>query len=98
DLTRAAYTRDTLNSDLLFAGEPLPEVQGEAELGLAFVENARFGLVIEIITTQLALIRMLRGFTPSFGCFDDGQFHELHMESHLSRNPALAIATCWYWI
>jgi PAS domain S-box-containing protein len=98
DLTRAAYTRNTLNSDLLFAGEPLPEVQGEAERGLAFVEKARFGLVIDIITTQLALIRMLRGFTLKFGCFDDGQFHEPHMESLLSGNPALAIATCWYWI
>src|SRR6202044_1326622 len=30
--------------------------------------------------------------------FDDGQFHELLMESRLSGNPALAIATCWYWI
>jgi GAF domain-containing protein len=98
DLTRAAYTRNTLNSDLLFAGEPLPVVQGEAERGLAFVEKARFGLVIDIITTQLALIRMLRGFTLKCGCFDDGQFHELHMESRLSGNPALAIATCWYWI
>ena len=98
DLTRAAYTRNTLNSDLLFAGEPLPEVQGEAERGLAFVEKARFGLVIDIITTQLALIRMLRGFTLKFGCFDDGQFHEPQMESRLSGNPALAIATCWYWI
>ena len=98
DLTRAAYTRNTLNSDLLFAGEPLPEVQGEAERGLAFVEKARFGLVIDIITTQLALIRMLRGLTLKFGCFDDGQFNELQMEYHLSSNPALAIATCWYWI
>jgi PAS domain S-box-containing protein len=98
DLTRAAYTRNTLNSDLLFAGEPLPEVQGEAERGLTFVEKARFGLVIDIITTQLALIRMLRGFTPKFGCFDDGQFHEVQMESRLSGNPALAIAMCWYWI
>ena len=98
DLTRAAYTRNTLNSDLLFAGEPLPEVQGEAELGLAFVEKARFGLVIDIIATQLALIRMLRGFTLKFGWLDDGQFHELRTESRLSGNPALAIATCWYWI
>ena len=98
DLTRAAYTRNTLNSDLLFAGEPLPEVQGEAERGLAFVEKARFGLVIDIITTQLALIRMLRGLTLKFGCFDDGQFNELQMEHHLSSNPALAIAACWYWI
>ena len=80
DLTYGAYTCCTLNSDLLFAGEPLPEVQGEAEHGLAFAEKARFGLVIDIITTQLALIRMLRGLTPKFGCFDDGQFNELRIE------------------
>ena len=55
DLTYAAYTCRNLNSDLLFAGEPLPEVQGETEQGLAFVEKARFGLVIDSIATQLAL-------------------------------------------
>jgi PAS domain S-box-containing protein len=98
DLTSGAYTCNNLNSDLLFAGEPLPEVQGEAEQGLAFAEKARFGLVIDIITTQLALIRMLRGLTLKFGCFDDGQFNELHVEYHLSSNPALAIAACWYWV
>jgi PAS domain S-box-containing protein len=98
DLTWAAYSCNCLNTDLLFAGEALPEVQGEAEHGLAFAEKARFGLVIDIITTQLALIRMLRGLTPKFGCFDDGQFNELRIEDHLSSNPALAIAACWYWI
>ncbi|MGF6301395.1 PAS domain S-box-containing protein [Paraburkholderia sp. WC7.3d] len=98
DLAYAAYTRCNLNSDLLFAGEPLPEVQAEAEHGLAFVEKARFGLVIDFITTQLALIRMLRGLTPKFGCFDDGQFNEHRIEYHLSSNPVLAMAACWYWI
>jgi predicted ATPase len=98
DLTYGAYSRNILNTDLLFAGEPLPEVQGEAELGLAFAEKAQFGLVIDFITTQLALIRMLRGMTWKFGCFDDGQFNELQMEHHLSSNPALAIAACWYWV
>src|SRR5271166_403534 len=98
DLMYAAYTRNNLNSNLLFAGEPLSEAQGEAEHGLAFAEKARFGHVIDIITTQLALIRMLRGFTPNFGCFDDGQLSELHIENHLSSNPLLAIAACWYWI
>ena len=89
DLTYAAYTRNNLNSDLLFAGEPLPEVQGEAEHGLAFAEKARFGLVIDIIATQLALIRMLRGLTLKFGCLDDGQFHELHIEHSFVRQPGL---------
>jgi PAS domain S-box-containing protein len=98
DLTFGAYTCNTLNTDLFFAGEPLPEVQGEAEHGLAFAEQARFGLVVDCVTTQLALIRMLRGLTPKFGCFDDAQFNELRIEYHLSSNPTLAIAACWYWI
>jgi PAS domain S-box-containing protein len=98
DLTVAAYACNHLNSGLLFAGEPLPEVQGEAEHGLAFAVKARFGLVIDIIATQLALIRMLRGLTPKFGCFDDGQFNELRIEDHLSSNPVLVIAECRYWI
>ncbi|MGF6507792.1 trifunctional serine/threonine-protein kinase/ATP-binding protein/sensor histidine kinase [Paraburkholderia sp. 32] len=98
DLTYAAFACNILNSDLLFAGDPLREVQGEAEHGLAFVEKARFGFVIDIIAAQLALIRMLRGLTLKFGCLDDGRFNELHFERHLSGNPALAIAACWYWI
>ena len=60
--------------------------------------RVRFGLVIDIITAQLALIRTLRGLTLKFGCFDDGQFNELLTEDHLSSNPVLAIAACWYWI
>ncbi|SFT50512.1 AAA family ATPase [Paraburkholderia aspalathi] len=98
DLTHGAYTCSNMNTDLLFAGAPLPEVQGEAEHGLAFAEKARFGLVIDTITTQLALIRMLRGLTLKFGCLDDAQFNELRIEQHLSSNPALKLAACWYWI
>ncbi len=98
DLTYGAYTCENLNSDLLFAGEPLPEVQAEVERGLAFAEKARFGLVIDFIATQLALVRMLRGLTLKFGCLDHGQFNELHIEHHLSSNPVMAIAASWYWI
>ena len=43
--------------------------QREAERGLDFAQKARFGLVIEIITAQLELIRTLRGLTPTFGSF-----------------------------
>jgi predicted ATPase/GAF domain-containing protein len=98
DLMYGAFACNNLNSDLLFAGEPLREVQGEAERGLAFAERARFGLVIDCITTKLALIRMLRGLTPKFGCLDDGQFNERRAEDHLSSNPVLAVAACWYGI
>jgi PAS domain S-box-containing protein len=98
DLLYGIYTCGCLNSTLLFAGELLPEVRGEAEHGLALAEKAQFGLAIDVITTQLALIRTLRGFTPKLGCFDDEDFNELRIESHLTSNPALAVAACWYWI
>ena len=98
DLTYAAYACNNLNSDLLFAGEPLAEVQAEAEHGLAFAEKARFGRVIHDITAQLALIRMLRGLTPKFGCFDDAQLNELRTEHHLAGDLASATAACRYWI
>jgi PAS domain S-box-containing protein len=98
ELTYAAYACTNLTSDLLFAGELLADVQSEAERGLAFAEKTRFGLVIDEITTQLALIRTLCGLTPKFGCFDDGQFNEPGTGSHMSSNPVLAIAACWHWI
>ncbi|WP_094781160.1 AAA family ATPase [Paraburkholderia ribeironis] len=98
DVPSGAYTRCHIVSDLLFSGEPLIEVEREAEEGLAFSRKARFGLVVDNITTQLALIRTLRGSTLKFGCFDYGEFDELRAEQHLSSNPALATAACWYWI
>jgi PAS domain S-box-containing protein len=98
DLTYGAYACENLNTDLLFAGEPLAEVQRIAEQGLAFAEKARFGLVIDFISTQLALVRGLRGATSTFGSLNHGQFNELRMEHILSSNPVLVIAECWYWV
>jgi len=98
DLTFGAYSCDSLNSVLFFAGEPLPDVQPEAERGLAFAEKLRFGLVIDFISPLLALIRMLRGLMPRFGCLDDGQFNELDIEDRLSSSPFLGNAACGYWI
>ena len=98
DLTFAAYSRNNLNTNLLAAGDPLADAQREAEQGLDFAQKARFGLVIDIITAQLGLIRMLRGLTPTFGSFDYEQFDESRFESHLASQPDLALPECWYWI
>ena len=98
DLTFAAYCCTHLNTNLLAAGDPLDEVQGEAERGLAFAQKMRFGFAIDSIAAQLGLIRTLRGLTPNFGCFDDEQFDELRFERHLASNPDLALPECWYWI
>ncbi len=98
DLTYAAYCGNQLNANLLAAGDPLAEVEREAERGLAFAQKARFGFVVDAIATQLGLIRTLRGLTPTFGSFDDEQFDEARIERHFSENPDLAFVECWYWV
>src|SRR5262249_51840731 len=52
---------------------------------------------VDIIDGQLGLIRTLRGSTPAFGRFDDGDFDEAAFERHLASEPSLALPECWYW-
>jgi PAS domain S-box-containing protein len=98
DLTFAAYSCNNLNTNLLATGDPLGDTQREVENGLDFARKARFGLVIDIITAQLALIRTLRGLTPEFGSFNDERFNESQFEDHLQSDPRLALPECWYWV
>jgi predicted ATPase len=98
DLTYAAYSCNALNTILLATGDSLAEVQREAEVGLEFATNIRFGLVIDCITAQLGLIQTLRGLTPKFGAFNDERFDELLFERHLASEPVLALPGCWYWV
>ncbi|HMF61298.1 MAG TPA: hypothetical protein VK595_13050, partial [Vicinamibacterales bacterium] len=98
DLTYVAYASYSLTTNLLVAGDPLVEVQREAEQSLALAQQMRFGLVVDIASTQLALVRTLRGLTPQFGSFDDPHFDERRVEHRFSSNPDLARAECWYWI
>ena len=98
DLNSAAHNCNALVANLLASGDPLAEVQREAETGLAFAHEVASHLTVDVITTQLQLIRTLRGLTPIFGCFDDPGFDEKRFEQHLQEDPRLALATCWYWI
>jgi PAS domain S-box-containing protein len=98
DLTFAAFARVDLVANLLATGEPLGEVEREAESALEFVRGARFGLISDVIVAQLRLIRMLRGQTPDFNTFNDAEFRESDFEQHLENNPRLAIAASRYWI
>jgi PAS domain S-box-containing protein len=98
DLTFAGYSCDNLIAHLLATGDGLGDVQREAENGLEFAQKARFGLVVDIIKTQLQLVRTLRGLTPTFGSFDEEPFDERRFEHHLTSNRALALAEVWYWI
>src|SRR5262245_29042966 len=98
DLSYAAYCGNHLNTNLLAAGDALIDVQREAEHGLALARKAGIGLVIDVVATQLGLVRTLRGLTPTFGSLDDAQFDERRIERRLAENPDLARAECWYWI
>jgi predicted ATPase/transcriptional regulator with GAF, ATPase, and Fis domain len=98
DFTFAACSRSNLSLNLLAAGDPLAEVQREAETAIEFASSVPFGTVIDVITAQLALVRTLQGLTAKFGSFSDGHFDELEFERHLSSNPVLATPECWYCI
>jgi PAS domain S-box-containing protein len=98
DVTYAAFCGSQLVTNLLAAGDPLDDAQNQAENGLAFAQNARFGSVVDRMTAQLGLIRTLRGLTPTFGSFEDEHLDERRIEQHFSENPELAVAECWYWI
>ena len=97
DFTFAAYSLEQLLTSLLAGGDRLTEVQREAENALAFAKSTRFGLVIDLIVSQLQLVRTLRGLTMSFGCFDDHDFHEAEFELHLTSSPGLADVEFGYW-
>jgi len=97
DLTYANYANIALAWALLFAGDPLSDVQRETELGLAFAQKTGFSGDVDIILPQLALIRTLRGLTPKFGCLDSEGIEELSFERHLAESPYLGIHACWYW-
>ena len=98
DLTFTAYCRDELISNCLTVGDPLGEVQQEAEDALTFVRKSGFGLIADIIVGQVAFIRTLRGLTPKFGCFNDEGFEERQFERHLASAPALMLADFWYCV
>jgi len=94
DLTWANFANIALNSALLIAGDPLSDVQREAELSLAFAQKARFSFGVVSFIPQLALVRTLRGLTPKFGCFDSELIEEPPFESRLEGNTY----EFWYWV
>lgn len=98
DLTYASFARNNLITQLLACGDPLVDVQKEAEATIDFARRANFSLAVDRVTPQRQLARTLRGLTPAFGSFDDAVFDEAQFERYLLEGSASALATCWYWI
>ena len=96
DPTFAVMGCRTLISLLLACGHPLDQIEREAERVLEFVQ--RFGFFLDRISSLLALARMLRGKTTTFGFLDDGSFAEHSFEERATGQPAQAFLECYYWI
>jgi len=96
DLTFAVYSSKDLITNLMFSGEPLQEVQQEAESGLAFALKSRFDFVRDGFVGQLMLIRALRGLPHDV--LLDAERSEGWFEMYLEKQPRYALAACWYWI
>jgi PAS domain S-box-containing protein len=98
DIAFAGYSYPALIPCLLATGEPLADVQREAEAGLDFARRFRFGVVIDLNSVHLRLIRTLRGLTPEFGSFDDAEFDEGPFEQQLAEDPRLSLIAFVYWL
>ena len=90
DLTFAAYSACNLISAMLAAGDSLADIQREAERLLEFAKSARYGLIADIITGQLALVLALRGVEPSF---DEDRF-----ERRIEEHPQGAVGLAWCFV
>lgn len=92
----AALGCRAVNSILLASGHPLDQVEREAEHAFEFVR--RFGFFLDRISAPLALVRMLRGTTTTFGALEDDRFTERAFEERTTGQPARAFQDCYYWI
>jgi PAS domain S-box-containing protein len=97
DRTFAGYSCAIRIFDLIAAGDPLGDVQLEAEAKLDFVRKRRSAQV-DVIAPPLQFIRMMRGLTQIFGSFNDAEFDEGRFERNLEAEPRLTVATCLYWV
>jgi predicted ATPase/signal transduction histidine kinase/tRNA A-37 threonylcarbamoyl transferase component Bud32 len=98
DLTFACYACHGIVTFLLAAGEPLVDVQREAEAALHFAERSRYGLVADVATGQLRLVKALLGLTKDLASFGDAHFDEARFEAHFESREGLALPACLYWI
>ena len=98
ELRWAAYSCSNLILNLLAIGDSLPDVQREAEQCQEFARKAGFGIVTDIVTTVLALVRTLRGLSTTFGRFNQTGFDELSFEQQLTGDTSVPLVACWYWI
>jgi len=96
DLRGEIQSRVSLNNLLSPAGDPLGEMQGEAESSLGLARKAKFGYFTALSDIQLALVRTLRGSTKALGSFEHAEFDQIGFERDMDQYPPQL--HCAYWI
>jgi PAS domain S-box-containing protein len=95
----ASYALNNLISVALAVGTPLAEVERQCEEALHFVRRLGFQAVEVVVTSQLRLVRNLRGTTADFSTFDGDDFDERAFVARLEANmQGLELPTCWHYI
>jgi predicted ATPase/signal transduction histidine kinase len=61
DLTFEVYCRRNLVSNFIFAGAPVSRMLQDAEANLQFVQERKFGLVVDALLAQIIMFRRLLG-------------------------------------
>src|SRR5262249_55479872 len=97
DTTFVVYGSQMLTTHLLISGEPLGDVQREAENGFACARKVGFRLIADGFVGQLMLIRTLRGLQHDVVALDDPGQDDNWFEAHLEENLDLAHVACRYW-
>jgi predicted ATPase/signal transduction histidine kinase/CheY-like chemotaxis protein len=83
----------------LLSGHPLPDVEQLIGRASDLVRKVGLGAFFNDMTLgRERVVRTLRGLTPRFPSFDEGDFDEGRFEAYLAADPALAVPEGWYWI
>jgi predicted ATPase/signal transduction histidine kinase len=85
DVPVACFSCSEAVLGMLARGDPLSEVQREAERGLDFVGKAGFSDVRQLIAGIDRFVRAMRGLTRHLSTYDDERFSEAEFESELER-------------
>ena len=93
----ACHSMFVRNALLLARNDALDVVWRESEMGLDFVEKAKYRDVADIIISQQRFIAAMQGRTATFSTFSDAQFDEETFEAQINagRRP---MTISWYWI
>src|SRR5262249_26653596 len=98
DMTFVMYGSQLLTTHLLISGEPLGDVQREAENGCAFARKVGSSPLPERFVGQLMLIRTLRGLQHDVVALDDPGQGDDWFEAHLEEKADLGHVVCRYWL